>query len=70
MQNRGKLLAPSDVEGVPSSMSEGRHVVATVHPSSVLRAPNSEARRAAFDMLVADLRVVAKPLRKALAASR
>ena len=38
-------------------------VVATIHPSSVLRAPDSEGRRAAYRMLVSDLKVVAKSLR-------
>ena len=37
--------------------------VATIHPSSVLRAPDSEGRRTAYEMLVADLEVVAKALR-------
>ena len=49
MQNRGKVL-------------EGR-VVATIHPSAVLRAPDSDARRTAYESLVADLKVVAKLLR-------
>ena len=49
MQNRGKVL-------------EGR-IVATIHPSAVLRAPDSEARRTAYESLVADLKVVAKLLR-------
>ena len=52
MPNRGKVL-----EG------EGRAVVATIHPSAVLRAPDSEGRRAAYKSLVADLKVVAKALR-------
>ena len=52
MPNRGKVL-----EG------EGRAVVATIHPSAVLRAPDSEGRRAAYESLVADLKVVAKALR-------
>lgn len=34
-------------------------VVATVHPSSILRAPDADARRAAMESFVADLRVVA-----------
>jgi DNA polymerase len=50
MQNRGKVLA--------SSLAQ--QVVATIHPSAVLRAPDSEGRRAAYEMLVADLKVVAK----------
>jgi uracil-DNA glycosylase family protein len=49
MQNRGRLLS--------SPLSE--RVIATIHPSAVLRAPDSEGRRAAYDMLVTDLRVVA-----------
>ena len=39
-------------------------VVATIHPSAVLRAPDAEGRRAAYEMLVADLKAVAKALRK------
>jgi DNA polymerase len=60
MQHRGEVL--------PSTLAE--HVVATIHPSAVLRAPDSEGRRAAYEMLVADLRVVAKTLRATLAPAR
>jgi DNA polymerase len=49
MQNRGKVLE--------------ERIVATIHPSAVLRAPDSDARRAAYESLVADLKVVAKALR-------
>jgi len=46
-RNRGVLLdAPAEFGGHPD------HVLATVHPSSVLRAPD---RAAAYDALVADL---------------
>lgn len=41
----------------------GDRVVATIHPSAVLRATDSEGRKAAYDMLVADLRTVAAVLR-------
>jgi DNA polymerase len=34
--------------------------IVTVHPSSLLRAPDDETRRANYDLFVADLRVVAK----------
>jgi DNA polymerase len=54
MQHRGKVL--------PSTLAE--HVVATIHPSAVLRAPDSEGRRAAFAMLVEDLRVAARILHR------
>lgn len=37
-------------------------VIATVHPSSILRAPDQEAREAAMDAFVADLAVVAREL--------
>ncbi len=54
-QNRGQLL---DGPG-------GRPTVVTVHPSAVLRTRGGNERRAAFDGLVADLRVarafVARP---------
>jgi uracil-DNA glycosylase len=48
MQNHGKVLA--------SPLAP--QVVATIHPSAVLRAPDSDGRRAAYEMLVADLKVV------------
>jgi len=38
-------------------------VIATIHPSAVLRALDAEGRRAAYAMLVADLKVVAKSLK-------
>jgi hypothetical protein len=37
-------------------------VIATVHPSSILRAEDEEARRVAYDEFVADLRKVAELL--------
>ena len=49
-QQRGQVM--------PSALAE--RVVATIHPSAVLRAPDSEGRRAAYESLVADLRVAAK----------
>jgi uracil-DNA glycosylase len=53
MQQRGRVLA--------SALAP--QAVATIHPSAVLRAPDSEGRREAYAMLVADLKVVAKALR-------
>jgi DNA polymerase len=54
MQQRGRALSSAIAE----------HVVATLHPSAVLRAPDSEGRREAFEMLVKDLRVVAGLIKK------
>ena len=50
MQNHGKVL----------SSANAPRVVATIHPSAVLRAPDAEGRRAAYEMLVRDLKVAAK----------
>jgi uracil-DNA glycosylase len=45
---------------VPSSLAP--HVLATVHPSAILRAPDDEARHAEMKRFVADLRVAASRL--------
>jgi uracil-DNA glycosylase family protein len=45
---------------VESPLAE--RVIATVHPSSILRAPDEEAREAAMRDFVADLEVVAREL--------
>ena len=52
-QHRGEIV----------SSELGERVIATIHPSAVLRAPDSEGRREAFEGLVADLKVVKKALR-------
>ena len=54
MQQRGQIV----------STPTAQRIVATIHPSAVLRAPDSEGRKAAYGMLVADLKVVAKALRR------
>jgi uracil-DNA glycosylase family protein len=46
---------------VPSTLAP--HVLATVHPSSILRAPDDETREAEMRAFVDDLRVVARLLR-------
>ena len=53
MKGRGTIVS--------SALAE--RVVATIHPSAVLRAPDAEGRKAAYEMLVADLKVAAKALR-------
>jgi uracil-DNA glycosylase family 4 len=35
-------------------------LIATLHPSAILRAPDEAAREASFQMLVADLKLAAK----------
>jgi uracil-DNA glycosylase len=46
--------------GVPVDSDLAPNVIATVHPSSILRARDEAERREAYDAFVADLRVVAK----------
>ncbi len=45
-------------------------ILATIHPSAVLRAPDSAGRREAYDMLVADLRTAAAGLARPRPESR
>jgi DNA polymerase len=54
-QSRGKVFR--DTQWAPWLM-------ATVHPSSILRAPSSEEREAAYRAFVEDLRVVAKAIKE------
>jgi len=44
----------------------GKRVMATVHPSSILRAPDSEARASQYKAFVDDLKVIASELEPAL----
>ncbi len=53
-KNRGKLV-PSDL---------APYVMATVHPSSILRAPDDASRRSAAKAFVRDLRALARVLEK------
>ncbi len=48
--------------GTTLPRGDGPPVLVTVHPSSILRAPDDAARREAFDAFVADLRVAARAL--------
>ena len=59
-QQRGKL--------VESALAP--YVMATVHPSSILRAPDTEARHREFDLFVRDLRVAAEILRSKVRRAR
>jgi len=61
----GKQFRVTRERGVPLESDLAEHVLATIHPSAVLRAPDDEARQAELDGLVRDLRVVADLLAKA-----
>ena len=55
----GSTFRVTQMRGVPLDSELAEHVVATVHPSSILRAPDDEARAQAMRDFVADLEVVA-----------
>ena len=58
----GKQFRVTKQRGVPIESDLAPHVLATVHPSSILRAPDEQARREAYADFVADLRKVAELL--------
>jgi uracil-DNA glycosylase family protein len=61
----GKSFRVTRDRGKPlPSQNGGPTVIATVHPSSVLRAPDENARREARRAFFADLRVVAREIRR------
>lgn len=60
-RQRGELLAAPDLEGTPWVQHEGLGVVATVHPSAVLRTRNDRATM--YAEMVEDLRAAASALR-------
>jgi DNA polymerase len=55
----GNTFRVSRQRGEPVASPLAPHVLATVHPSSLLRAPDPAAREADYARFVADLRVVA-----------
>jgi uracil-DNA glycosylase len=58
----GRAFRVSTERGKPLTSTLAPLVIARAHPSSILRAPDDAARHAAFDALVADLRLVADRL--------
>ena len=61
----GRQFRVTKERGVPVDSDLAPNVLATVHPSSILRAPDEEARAAAYRDFVADLRKVAELLSRA-----
>jgi uracil-DNA glycosylase len=61
----GSKFKITQARGVPLESELAPLVVATVHPSSILRAPDDEARMAAREAFTADLKTVATELAKA-----
>jgi uracil-DNA glycosylase len=60
----GRSFRVTKQRGVPVESDLAPHVLATVHPSSILRAPDEAARHEAYAAFVADLRAVAELLER------
>ena len=60
----GRSFRVTRQRGVPIPSALAVQVVATVHPSALLRAPDEAARRAETERLIADLRAAAGLLRR------
>ncbi len=60
----GKSFKVSKQRGEFVESSLAPLVMATVHPSSILRAPDDESRRAEMERFVADLKTLAEELKK------
>jgi len=58
----GRAFRVSQRRGTPVESPLAPLVMATVHPSSILRAPDDEARQQEYERFVADLRVLARAL--------
>jgi DNA polymerase len=58
----GRTFRVTQQRGVPVPSALAEYVVATVHPSAILRAPDDETRHAEMVRFIADLRAVAELL--------
>ena len=56
----GKVVTISKLRGEPQLLADGSECWVTVHPSSLLRAPDEQARREGRKMFVADLKKIRK----------
>ena len=61
----GKALAISRIRGKVMPLDGGGRMLATVHPSYILRVPDKADRRAVYAGFVADLKACARALAKA-----
>ena len=61
----GKPMTIGRIRGKVMRLDGGGRMLATIHPSAILRAPEDEARHAMFKAFVADLKTCARTLAKA-----
>jgi DNA polymerase len=60
----GRTFRVTAQRGTPVASTLAPVVIATVHPSSILRAPDEETRHAEYERFVADLKVVVRRVGK------
>src|SRR4051812_44443913 len=60
----GKAVTLSKLRGTVVAFADGRQGMVTIHPSSILRAPDEAGRRAAYAGLVKDLKLALKSVAK------
>ena len=60
----GRQFRVTKQRGVPIESPLARYVMATVHPSSILRAPDSETREAEYREFVNDLKKLIRLLER------
>ena len=60
----GRPLAINKIRGRVIPLSDGCHMLATIHPSYILRIEDDADKRAQYKQFVADLKVCAKVLAK------
>ena len=56
----GKVVTITPLRGAPQKLADGSECWVTVHPSSLLRAPDDQARREGRRLFVADLKRIRK----------
>ena len=61
----GKTMTISKVRGRVLDMPDGGHMLATIHPSYILRIDDEEDKRAQYRQFVSDLKACAKALARA-----
>jgi len=66
----GSTFRVTKERGIERETALARHTFATVHPASVLRAPDEELRRVAREEFFADMRVVGECYRRVIAGAR
>jgi DNA polymerase len=66
----GSTVRVTKERGIERETPLAKHTFATVHPASVLRAPDEELRRLAREEFFADMRIVGECYRRVLGAAR